>query len=589
MHQILVDYFRRFQPEPSKQFNYFFTQLSLEEYREKLPHVHDIEIFCERMTEALLKNEKVCIFSDYDTDAVTATAAMYWGLVELGFKQENLTFYAPDRFTEGYGMNPEAVAKLADENDLIVSVDCGINSTEEAEIIKKHPSCDLIITDHHHLHGPLPEALAVVNPRILTPKRGSTLLAESTTGVGVAWFCVVWLSYYLQGMKQAQPDLPVEVGPTARLNSLLGFVAIGTIADCQSVLEPTNRLLVRTGLKVLSSGNYSFPGLKELMIQTGLQDKLNQGYLLNSQDLGFILSPILNASGRISHAALSIRTLLANNSDEAALMARELIATNEERKNIVRNLTDNLNQIVLEQVESGQTTIWLEGDWNKGIIGLLASRFVNTYNLPTIVISTQEDLAVASLRAPEGYHLAEGLKEVSGLLEKFGGHPGAAGFSAKVENLREVKETLLQVLAQQSQDILKPNQNFATHLDSLPEKLSELTHLPHLIWIQPEHLEPALLEKTWLLDPFGQDLPMPRFIFEIKNYSVRWLGQENKHIKLTFESSQTVTIFNLLPENRNYFIQPNPDTRLWVEAKITQNTWNGSTKNELVAENLWIV
>ena len=226
----------------------FFTQLSLDEYFFKLPYIFNIEVFCLRLYKAKVDNHKICIYSDYDTDAVTATATMYWGLIELGFDPANLSFYAPDRFTEGYGMNVEAVADLALQNDLVISVDCGINSVAEAvgiQNLKKNKlsKCDLIITDHHHLVNSIPDCTAVLNPRLAEYYRQNSMevepskkiirslfdsieeetlqkfeawvekvyrssekvisnpddyLSESVTGVGVAWFCLVWLGYFLE-------------------------------------------------------------------------------------------------------------------------------------------------------------------------------------------------------------------------------------------------------------------------------------------------------------------------------------------------------------------------------------------------------
>jgi single-stranded-DNA-specific exonuclease len=189
----------------------------------------------------------------------------------------------------------------------------------------------------------------------------------------------------------------------AKLNRLLPLVAIGTVADCQSIIEPTNRMLVKAGLQILQSNSHKIAGLTELMNQAGLYKKIQEGYQLTSQDLGFVLSPILNSSGRISHARLSIATLLKdpmifNNNqlvteniehlqESGSELAKFLIDTNTERKAMVKDILTEVELEAKNQVESGNKTIWLEGDWNKGIIGLLASRLVNQYNLPVIVIS----------------------------------------------------------------------------------------------------------------------------------------------------------------------------------------------------------
>ena len=194
-----------------------------------------------------------------------------------------------------------------------------------------------------------------------------------------------------------------------RLNKLLPFVAIGTIADCQSIIEPTNRQLVKAGLKVLEYQS-PFVGLEELMKQTSLRSKMAQNYRLTSQDLAFSLSPILNSSGRISHARLSIAVLLSSNDSNpipfaiyvgnASLelennpqqLANTLIATNQTRKDMVKEILQEVEKEAKAQVESGQEMIFLVGDWNKGIIGLLASRLVNQYDCPTIVVSRSCDL-----------------------------------------------------------------------------------------------------------------------------------------------------------------------------------------------------
>jgi single-stranded-DNA-specific exonuclease len=192
-----------------------------------------------------------------------------------------------------------------------------------------------------------------------------------------------------------------------KLNRLLPFVAIGTVADCQSIIEPTNRLLVKAGLQILQKNTHKIHGLDQLMTRAGLSKKISEGYQLTSQDLGFVLSPILNSSGRISHARLSIATLLKdpkiNNQNQLVTeniehfeesgeeLTKFLIDTNNERKAMVKDILGEVETEAKNQVESGHKTIWLEGEWNKGIIGLLASRLVNQYNLPVIVVSKMSE------------------------------------------------------------------------------------------------------------------------------------------------------------------------------------------------------
>jgi DHH family len=260
LNQKLLDYCNRFKSDKSEQDkNYkkldsFYTSLNLSNYKNELPYLFEIESFCLRLYKALIKQEKICIYADYDTDACTAAAVMYHGLIDLGFKNDLIKFYTPDRFTEGYGMNTEAVANLANSFDLIISVDCGINSTLEADLIL-NTNCDLIITDHHHLTDQIPRAVSVCNPRLSTlylenrdlllqrdqialtyknvkqeletvidSKKLQYLLtwsqnlqklaleskkdlsgdfvSASVTGVGVAWFCLVWFGYFLWDLEE---------------------------------------------------------------------------------------------------------------------------------------------------------------------------------------------------------------------------------------------------------------------------------------------------------------------------------------------------------------------------------------------------
>lgn len=175
------------------------------------------------------------------------------------------------------------------------------------------------------------------------------------------------------------------------LNRLLPLVAIGTVADCQSILDTTNRLLVKAGLQIITKNQHRIEGLTELLIQTGLWAKMESGYQIGSQDLGFTLSPILNSSGRLSHAKLSISVLLgqktnAENSEKLVENTKKLIQTNTDRKQMVKDILEDLE--IRAQKQKNEPLIWLVGDWSKGIIGLLASRIVNQYNLPVIIISS---------------------------------------------------------------------------------------------------------------------------------------------------------------------------------------------------------
>jgi single-stranded-DNA-specific exonuclease len=381
----------------------------------------------------------------------------------------------------------------------------------------------------------------------------------------------------------------------SRLNALLPFVAIGTVADCQSILEPCNRMLVKAGLKMLQEHKHNNQGLEQLLEQTGLSEKMNQGYQLTSQDLGFTLSPILNSSGRLSHAKLSISTLLADTPVKSKELAEKLIATNQERKQVVKDILKEIESSAKDLVQHGAQVIWLEGNWSKGIVGLLASRLVNQYNLPTIIISKEDEIkASASLRAPEGYHLPQAMSQAGDtIFEKFGGHPSAAGFTAKTDNLPEIRTNLTQLLIQQASQVQLKKTSYKTlaHIP-LPDDLAHLSSQKQLIWLQAQDVSEKLISDILLMDPYGQDFSMPQLMIYVDSYAFKWLGSEQKHLKLLLGLEQfPITVFGLKDEIRQEFMNMDyiGNRSLWVQARATQNSWNGNTKKELIAENLWFI
>jgi single-stranded-DNA-specific exonuclease len=564
---------------------------------------------------------------------------MYWGLVLLGFKRENIDFYAPDRFTEGYGMNTEAVEMLCDKYDLIISVDCGINSTLEAEVCRKK-GVDLIITDHHHLTNEIPNALAVINPRLSeiynsnNPKYElkKNYLSPSVTGVGVAWFVVVWLAYY---MKQ---DLDFEQSFDLKdLNQLLSFVAIGTIADCQSILDETNRLLVKSGLKIIqhlskqTHTNEILRGLWLLLDQSGLRNQVANGYNLVSSDLGFTLSPILNSSGRLSHASHSIQTLLAGtieDKEQASDLVSGLIATNNQRKQEVSRILSEVENDARIQFELGKNIIWVSSsDWSKGLIGLLASRLVNQFGLPVVVVElpeladqlpessnqivkdseadpknlkirNPEALCTASLRAPEGYSLPLAMNVSPELFEKFGGHPGAAGFSAKLKNLDKIEELLNLELGKQIENIDVLSKTDYSHgtISKYPnnQKLNVLSTKINSLWVENDTLaDQNFWSDLLLMEPFGQDFLYPLLIFPFKIGSYTTMS-ENKHLKFDFkaslesDSSLSLVWFNYA-KNGIDLSALSEGTEVFVVGRPQQNAWKNKLNWQIIVEDLIVV
>lgn len=585
MNLKLLEYLKRYDFQPNK-YSSFFSNYTPEEFIAKAPYLIDIEHFNSRLKLALTANHKICIYSDYDADAITATATMYWGLISLGFNRNNITYYAPDRFTEGYGINPEAIRNLVTTNDLIISVDCGINSVLEASICLES-NCDLIITDHHVLSGQIPQALAVINPR-LTEEYQKNFLARrmrestfeshfpnqsfhlpikedwvsaSVTGVGVVWFCLLHLANHL------------NVNP-ANLNLLLPFVAIGTIADCQSIRDSQNRILVKAGIKMFKPAINKFPGLRELVSQSGVTPKVDLN-VMSSQDLGFMLAPILNAAGRIDHANLAINLLCTNNLIQAQDLGREIVAINQSRKEMVKEAIATIDK----SDYTGEKLIFLITDYSKGIVGLIASRLTDKFGLPSVVVSQDQykGIASASLRAPKGFNMVEVMKNINPkLLIKFGGHPEAAGFSCTNDNCEAIKEEFESILAAYT-----PTPE--PELDYIPTELN----LPQfnkksVVYLRDNEVNNDLFNDVFQLEPFGQDFSMPKFLISLHDYTLTYMGQFQNHARISMQGVNLV-YFNIDDDTKSKL---NSNQTFYAVVKLNKNIYNNSITNQLIVDEI---
>ena len=585
----LLEYLKRYNFTPNP-YTTFFTNLNKDEFLQEVPYLIDIEHFNNRLIEAKTKNHKICIYSDYDADAITATAVMYHGLISLGYDPQNLSYYAPDRFTEGYGINQKAIKNLAEKNDLIISVDCGINSTKEANICLES-NCDLIITDHHVLSGSIPQALAVINPRLTLDYQNNYLnrkmrestfekyfpkqkfvinihkewVSPSVCGVGVAWFSLLHLAHAL--------DVDLKV-----LNLLLPFVAIGTIADCQSILDNQNRILVKAGLKTFLPACYSYPGLRELVLQSKTMEKITLG-VLSSQDLGFTIAPILNAAGRIDHAHLAIKLLCSLDNEIVEDYTSEIIRINGLRKEMVKQAIEDSALFDFEK----NSLVFMITDYSKGIVGLIASRMVEKYHKMAVVIAkdqndqSPESLASASLRAPEGYNLVDIMKNINPkLLLKFGGHPQAGGFSCYAKDCEKIKEEFESIL-----EHYKPQQQ--AKIDYIPQDLAlqEFNKRP-TIYLDSQDINNSLFDDVSQLEPFGQDFNIPKFLIKITSYQVVVIGKLQNHLKIHLKNI-SIMYFNTPEEDKSKLLQ---NTEVFVLVRLSKNIYKDIITNQLSVEKL---
>ncbi|MDD2899541.1 MAG: single-stranded-DNA-specific exonuclease RecJ [Desulfuromonadaceae bacterium] len=429
----------------------------------------------ECLLKALRSGETVCIYGDYDVDGISGTALLVSFLRQVGFA---CRYFIPNRFDDGYGLNEEALKQIFDSGArVIMSVDCGITAVKEAAYCQ-NAGIDLIITDHHSPKEIIPDAAAVVNP--LQP--GCSYPFKLLSGVGVAFNVLVALRSRMRQEGEfsgcAEPDL----------REWLDLVALGTIADVVP-LTGQNRTYAYLGLQKLVHDRR--PGIAALKKVAGVVDTVSCG------QVGFRLAPRLNAAGRMESAVPGVDLLLSGNIEECAIIADDLDAANTERQTVERRI---LEQAVTMVEDSGQypdckSIVLASPEWHLGVIGIVASRLVERYHRPTILIAIDENgIGKGSGRSIPGFHLLEALTACSEHLDRFGGHRYAAGIGLKTEQIKE----FITAFESSAADILGD---------------SELVPLLDIdAKVSPLDVSIALAHELKRMEPFGAGNPEPTLV-----------------------------------------------------------------------------
>lgn len=472
----------------------------------------DLTTGAARLLVALQKNEKIVVIADYDCDGATACAVMVSGLRALG---ANIGFVVPDRMVHGYGISP-SVVDLAKERfpnaNVLVTVDNGILGHSGITHANKC-GLDVIVTDHHLPGTALPDALAVINPSRDDEDKSLAKLA----GCGVA----LWLVAEVK-------RLMVQKGmQTPSLNFLMPYVAVGTVAD-MVVLDNVNRQLVSVGLDRMRMGQAPV-GVLALLAESGASLQY-----LTSQDIGFGVSPRINAAGRLESMELGIDLLLEQDPGKAAKLAKLLSETNAQRKLLQKEATEEAAVSVDFALKEGARSI-VRGstDWHPGIVGLVASRLKDAHNLPTFVFSLAAGMAKGSGRSIPGFHLKDAMEEIARrdphILAKFGGHAMAAGATLTGPGALPEFERHLEAVAQE-------------RIDSAMLKRTLLSDGP----VPDLTLDEAA---RILRHPWGQGFEAPAFDDEARIKSVTPLGKDGLHWKVQAQfpgkdGGTTVVLFN---------------------------------------------
>lgn len=446
-----------------------------------------------RLLWAVDHGELIAVYGDYDVDGVTATALLTQVLRRYGAA---VTPYIPNRFEEGYGLNMEALETLVKQGvRLIITVDCGIRSPREAERAEEL-GIDLIISDHHQPGEEVPDAFTVICPKM----EGDLYPEKNLSGVGLAYKIA-------QGLSLRRPEAQVAA------EDWLDLVALGTVADVVP-LTGENRSLVRKGLQTMR--------VRMMQARPGLYSLANVAkvkvHKISAVDIAFMLGPRLNASGRLKTALDSLNLLLAESVDEAGLLSQNLDNQNRERQDLTRKTQEAVTQYMQSRGTDG-ILFAFDKSYNSGIVGLVASRLVETFYRPAIIGQEEDGFTRASCRSIPEFHITRALDECADLLERHGGHALAAGFTARTENIPELVRRMQEIAARE-----------LAGLDLRPVLRADL-EIP-LEKFRAGYVETVLsyLDK---LQPTGQGNPEAVFVSRNLEVVKAWtVGGEKQHLRL---------------------------------------------------------
>ncbi len=502
----------------------------------------------ERTWQAITKNEKILIYGDYDADAVTANALLTQTFRYLGVKVES---YIPDRFSEGYGLNLEAFQKIKEQGvNLVITVDCGTNSVAEAEYCQAN-GIDLIITDHHEITGEIPKAFALVNP-----KNPEELYPDKQiTGVGVAYkFAKALLTDHDKVITQRGIEPSEHIPEWDKW--LLDLVAIGTVADCHSLLGE-NRILVKFGLKVLQKTKWL--GLRLLMENAGIDVNKKSP---DTVTLGFTIAPRINAAGRLEHANIALDLLTTTDYAEAIELANRIEEINRRRQDITSRLVSEAKEKA-ENISDRKILVLSDSAWPKGVVGIVAGKLSDFYQKPVIVLERGETESTGSARSARGFDIVAALKATSEHLSRFGGHKEAAGLTLPNEKFDDFYLSLLKYAE--------------THWpEELPEAILEVD-----AELGEADLSFERYDEIESLEPHGVGNPKPKFLIsELTLASFRTVGASQNHLQMQLMYGETLV--ETIGFGLGFWAgQLQAGQNLSVVGELLVDSWNGTKKLKL--------
>lgn len=477
-------------------------------FRPRLSNLHnpflmnDMDIAVKRLNKALGRKERILVYGDYDVDGTTAVALVYKFLQQYS---SNIDYYIPDRKEDGYGISKRGVDYAHTTGvKLIIVLDCGIKAIDEIAYAKSL-GIDFIVCDHHVPDSELPEAVAILNPK----RVDNTYPYPHLSGCGV-------------GFKFMQAFAMDNNIPAEQLYSLLDLVAVSIASDLVPIMDE-NRILAFHGLKQINHSPST--GLKAIIQVCGLRDKE-----ISINDIIFKIGPRINASGRIRQGKVAVDLLIENNLRAALAMSEQINEFNETRKDLDKSMTEEAGRIVesLDDFDEKRAIVIFNKDWHRGVIGIVASRLTEVYHRPAVVITCTGDLATGSARSVTGFDVYKAIENCRDLLDNFGGHTYAVGFSLKVENIDE--------FSRRFEDFVAEN---ILHEQTEP-----------IIEIESE-LDFKDITRKFFLDlkrfaPHGPDNPKPVFCtYNVYDYGTsKVVGRRQEHIKLELVDKNSNVVIN---------------------------------------------
>ena len=517
-------------------------------FRPELSDLHDpflmkdMQLAVSRIEKAILNNENILVYGDYDVDGTTSVALLSSYLLE---SYPNVATYIPDRYNEGYGISLQGIDFAEDNNfSLIIALDCGVKAIKQVDYAKEK-GIDFIICDHHRPGKELTNAIAILDPK----REDCTYPYDELCGCGV-------------GFKLVQA-LALKKGQTLEdILSYLDLVATAIGADIVPVTGE-NRVLAYYGMKVINANPRI--GFKAIINQVKKEK-------LTITDVVFIIAPRINAAGRMKHGLHAVNLLTETNLKQAEIFASEIEKYNLDRRTLDQEITkEALLQIQENKEEERVTSVVYKDTWHKGVIGIVASRLIETYYRPTLVFTKSGDKLAASARSVKGFDVYNALQDCSEYIEQFGGHKYAAGLTLLKEQYDGFKEQFEKVVA-------------AT---ITPEQLSPEIQIDAKIELH--QISPKLMRIINQFAPFGPGNMMPVFMAEnVQDTGYgKTVGQENKHLKLTLNSGGVQKPIGAIGFNLgDKLSQLKMKNRFDIAFNLDENEWKGNISLQLKLKDL---